>query len=527
MNRFVKAIIDFSFFLDESKRYNSVKNFFKRLLEDQNYRYGKYFNYLMIFLIISSVIIIIDEVKHPIEGWLIFYDLYVVTGFFIVEYILRFWVYNDIHKIIIEEFQESVFLERKFNFFNVAKKIISKKVEYITSPLAIIDIFAILPSFRELRILRIFVLFRAFKLLRYSHQITYFLKVFSSKKSELLTIVLLFFFVVFLSGVSIYVFEEHINPHINTIYDAFYWAFITITSVGYGDIVPISSEGRSVAAIIILVGLGLVAFATSVIVSAFNEENEELKLQKIKSKIERFSAYYLLCGYSHLAELLSARLKNNGDNFLIIDNDIQKVDEARAAGYLAIKADASSKNVLMDLQVKSKALAVITLAQDDIQNIFISLSVRSISKDILLISRMRNKNSYKKLKLAGVDKIISASNTASMLVSTLVDKPLATEAINSILSGKRHARCEQIEIFKDSSIIGKSVKDLDITSYKLILLGVSRQKEDKKREFIFNPKDEFVFMEGDILVVLGYSISISNFKNIIEKRSLKHARKKQ
>ena len=481
----------------------------------------------MIFLIISSVIIIIDEVKHPLDHWLIFYDVYIVTGFFIVEYLLRLWVYNDIHKIIIEEFQESIFLEKKFRLLSAFKKILAKKVEYITSPLAIIDIFAILPSFRELRILRIFILFRVFKLLRYSHQITHFLRVFASKKSELFTIVLLYLFVIFISGVSIYVFEEHKNPNISTIYDAFYWAFVTMTTVGYGDIVPVSNEGRSVAAIIVLIGIALVAFATSVIVSAFGEDSEELKLQKIRAKVERFPYFYIICGYSHLAELLSARLKNSGDNFVILDNDSQKVEDARRGGYLALKADASSKTVLMDLHINTKVQAVITLAQDDIQNIFISLSVRSISKDVMLISRMRNKNSYKKLKLAGVNKIISAANTASMLVSTLVNKPLATEAINSILSGKRHARCEQIEIYHDQPIIGKSIKELDLGFYKIILLGISRIDKNGKREFIFNPKDDFRIEEGDILVVLGYSISISNFKNIIEKRSIKHARKKQ
>ena len=526
MNKITKFLVDFSFFLDDSVKYNKIKKLCKKILEDQNYKYGRYFNYLMIFLIISSVSIIIDEVKHPIEYWLIFYDLYIVTGAFIVEYLARFWVYNDIHKIIIEEFQDSLFLEKKFNICEVTNRIIAKKVEYIISPLAIIDILAILPSFRELRILRIFVLFRAFKLLRYSNHITHFMKILSSKKSELLMIIFLFLFVIFISGVSIYVFEEHINPHIKTIYDAFYWSLITITSVGYGDIVPVSSEGRSVAAIIVFIGIGLIALATSIIVSAFNENDEELKADKIKGIIDKISNYYLICGYSHLAELLAVRLKKSGDNFIIIDNNSERIDKATKDGYLAYKADASKKNVLLELQMSQKALAVITLAHDDIQNIFISLSVRSLSKNVMLISRMRHKNSYKKLKLAGADKIISAVNMASMLVSTLIEKPLAIEAINSILSGKRNARCEEITIYGDSTLVGKKIGEINISFYKLILLGVSK-KHDITREFIFNPKDDFVLSEGDILVVLGYSISITNFKNIIKKRSIRYARNKR
>ncbi len=527
MNKIAKSLVNFSFFLEESKRYNKIKKFFRNLLENHNYKYNKYFNYWMIFLIISSVIIIIDEVKHPIEHWLLFYDMYIVTFFFVIEYILRMWVYDDIHKIIIEEFQDSVFLERKFRLYIALKRIVIKKVEYITSLPAIIDILAILPSFRELRILRIFVLFRAFKLLRYSNYISHFVRVIISKKSELFMLLLLFTFVVFLSGISIYVFEEHINPHINTLYDAFYWSLVTITSVGYGDIVPVSSEGRSVATIIILVGIGLVSLATSIIVSAFSEKSEELKNEKVKTMVNNFSHYYLVCGYSHLAELLAAKLKNSKDNFVIIDNDKKKIEQAIEDGYLAYKADASSKNALLELDINKKALAVITLAQDDMQNIFISLSVRSISKNVMLISRMRHKNSYKKLKLAGVDKVISSTNMASMLVGTLIDKPIATEAINSILSGKRNARCDQVEVLHNSFIEGKTIKEIDIGSYKLILLGVSRVTEFKIREFMFNPNDDFILKEGDILVVLGYTISITNFKSIIKKSSIKHARRKR
>ncbi|NPA64814.1 MAG: potassium transporter TrkA, partial [Epsilonproteobacteria bacterium] len=273
----VKLLVDFAFMLESSRRYKKIKNFFRNLLENDEYPYKKYFDLFMIFLIISSVIIIIEEVTSPISKWLYYYDVYFVTGVFIVEYLLRMWVHDDIHKIIIEEFENSLFLERPFDLKRVIKEILKKKWEYISSPLAIIDLLAILPSYRELRILRVFVLFRVFKLLRYSQNITHFFQVLTSKKSELSTLLILVAFTILVSGISLYVFEERSNPNITNLFDSFYWSLVTISTVGYGDITPQTKEGRIITMIIILSGVGLISFATSIIVSAFNERLEEMR----------------------------------------------------------------------------------------------------------------------------------------------------------------------------------------------------------------------------------------------------------
>ncbi len=522
-------LIDLAFLLDNSLRYQRIKRFFKNLLENDDYPYKKYFDYFMIFLILTSVIIIIEEVKTPIAAWLYYYDVYFVTAVFIIEYLLRLWVYNDVHKIIIAEYEESLFLERSFDLKKVFKEIAKKKLEYIFSPLAIIDLFAILPSYRELRILRIFVLFRVFKLLRYSQNITHFLQVLAAKKLELSTLLMLVAFTILVSGISIYVFEERTNPNITTLYDAFYWALVTISTVGYGDISPTTHEGRAITMIIILVGVGLISFATSIIVSAFSEKLSEIRENRIIHAARKLEGYYIICGYTNMARLLAKRLKKEGVDFLIIDYDMQVVNKALSEGYLAICEDATQKEAFKHINFDN-VKAVMALTNSDMHNIYICLNIRSFSKECFIISRAIDYNSHKKLKLAGANYIISPYVTAGFFAAKIIEEPIAIEAINDILVARKNALCEQVEVIRGSFLDGATIKDIDFDKYKLILLGIVRidpyaRSEELQHKFQFNPDENERIEAGDILIVMGYTISIAHFKSQVIESSLRHGKK--
>lgn len=529
--RLSQFLIDFAFILDNSSYYIKTKRFFRNLLENENYPYKKYFDYFMIFLILTSVVIIIEEVKTPIGKVFYYYDVYFVTGVFIVEYILRLWIYNDCRKIVINEFEESLFLEREFDTKKVLKEIVKKKFEYITSPLAIIDLLAILPSYRELRILRIFVLFRVFKLLRYSQNITHFLQVLSSKKIELFTLLMLVAFVILVSGISLYVFEERQNPHITTLFDAFYWSLVTISTVGYGDITPVTTEGRGITIVIILIGVGLISFATSIIVSAFSEKLQEIRENRVLATIKRLNEYYIICGYTHMAQLFVKRLQQDKKDFLIIDYNQEIVDELVGQGMLAICEDATKKDTFHHIDF-DQVRAVMTLTDSDMHNIYICLNIRSFSKDVFIVSRTIDFNSHKKLKLAGANYLISPYVTAGFFATKIMEQPIAVEAINNILTARKNALCEQVEVIKGSFLVGKKIEEINFDRYKLILLGVVRKDETQrleefKRKFIFNPPSEFVLECGDVLVIMGYSISIAHFKSEVIESSFKHGRKKR
>lgn len=273
-NRIVSAF----YRLDASPTYTTFKKFTKNILENNHYKYKKYFDFCMIFLVLSTIGILIYEVNHHKITFLITYEYFAIIVF-LFEWLGRLWVYSDIRKTVITDYEESLFLARKYKLSKSLKKALKEKINFIISPLSIIDLLAILPAYRPLRVLRIFLLFRLFKILRYTSSLKEFLNIFIERKFELYTLVILTGIVLFFGSTIIFVYEgpEGVNDKINHYFDAVYWALITISTVGYGDIVPITPEGKLVTLVLITNGFLVIAFSTSIVTTALSERMETIK----------------------------------------------------------------------------------------------------------------------------------------------------------------------------------------------------------------------------------------------------------
>ena len=151
-----------------------------------------------------------------------------------------------------------------------------KKLKFIFSFFGIIDVLAILPFYlsfgvdlRSLRALRFVRLFRLFKLVRYNKALKHFAKAVKIAKEEILLFLFITSILIYLSAVGIYYFEHDAQPEqFSSIFDSLWWAIITLTTVGYGDVYPITVGGRIFTFFILMIGLGIVAIPTGILSSA-------------------------------------------------------------------------------------------------------------------------------------------------------------------------------------------------------------------------------------------------------------------
>lgn len=223
----------------------------KSIVEFNDNSRSRYFSFFIQALILLSIITFsietIPDLKPQTRTVLQSIEAFCVVVF-TVEYILRIYVADN-------------------------------KPKFIFSVFGIIDILAILPFYlsfgidlRSLRALRFIRLFRILKMARYNRALSHFTRAIMVAKEEILLFLFVTFILIYFAAVGIYYFESQAQPeHFSSIFDSLWWAIITLTTVGYGDVYPITVGGRVFTFIILMIGLGIVAIPTGIISSALTK----------------------------------------------------------------------------------------------------------------------------------------------------------------------------------------------------------------------------------------------------------------
>ncbi len=229
----------------------------KQIVEINDNKLSRYFSFFIQALILISIITFsvetIPDLKPQTRSLLYGIEVFCVIVF-TIEYLLRIFVADSKPKFI-------------FSFFGI------------------IDLLAILPFYlsfgidlRSLRALRFLRLFRVLKLVRYNRAMNHFTRAIKSAKEEILLFVFITLMLIYFSAVGIYYFEHEAQPeHFSSIFDSLWWAIITLTTVGYGDVYPITVGGKVFTFIILLIGLGIVAIPTGIISSALTKSIDDKK----------------------------------------------------------------------------------------------------------------------------------------------------------------------------------------------------------------------------------------------------------
>ncbi len=503
-------LVKFSYALEGSKSYHHIKRKVYEILEDHNYKNKKYFDIAMIVLVLFTVIAFLYEVKHKPPAIIVVIEDIAIT-IFILEWLGRLWVNGNMHNKVIKHYSQARFIDSKFKFRVVLWDIVKEKLDFIFSPMSIIDLLSILPYYRPLRILRIFMFFRLFKILRYTNSISQLATIFVERKFDFLTLLTLFVFVVFAGASAIYVYEGHsnINDKIDNFFDAIYWAIITVATVGYGDISPVTVEGRVITIFLVCCSFIVLAFGNAIITSAMLHKLANMKESNSLKSISQLKKFHVICGFSKSAKVLCRELKKSNEPFIVIDKlpsaDLNLQEDER--GYKFIYGEASSPLLMERIFLQNRVKSLIAMSSNDATNTAIILNAKSIQPSLELISIVNITKNEKKLRLAGATKTIMINNLSAYIGAGYIKHPIAFEAIERLLIEDKKLIIETIEVKNSQYKQEMTIFELDFKRFKIILLGLSHH-----HEFVFNPKKDTIVKADDILIVAGYESSIKAFK---------------
>ncbi len=283
--------------------------------------------------------------------------------------------------------------------------------------------------------------------------------------------------------------------------DALFMTVTTLTTVGYGEVHPLSGFGRLYTIVFILTGVGLFLYIVSDMSEIFLEANPTalFGMRRMKKQIAQLEGHQIVCGYGRTGAEVCKHFKETQISFVVLEADSAAAKAAEKLGMLVLQGDASADETLREARI-DKAAGIVCALPDDTANTFIALSARSLNPDITIVSRSANPGSEDKMKLAGAHMVISPFVICGRRMATAVTHPLVMEFLDVVMhSPGVDLRMQQVILQNSCQLIDTTLGSADIrrTSGAMVLA----LKQNGK--LITNPPIEMVFKVGDILIALG------------------------
>jgi voltage-gated potassium channel len=299
-------------------------------------------------------------------------------------------------------------------------------------------------------------------------------------------------------------------------FDAFYMTIITVATVGYGEVAPLSQSGKLFTAFLIITSFGTFAYAVSSITKFVidGEFNEFFKNRKLNATIDKISDHVIICGYGRNGRQAAQVLKKHNKRFVVIENSATLTSTLNHKfSELVITGDSTQDEVLIKAGIL-RARAIITTLPVDADNLFIVLSARNLNKNLTIISRASEDNSDTKLKIAGANNVIMPDKVGGAHMASLVMKPDVMEFIDHITAeGGDNISLEEISFERiPDELKNKTLKDLEIRNRSgANIIGY----KTAKGEYIINPSADTLIIADSKLFVLGTQEQISALKQIL------------
>lgn len=313
--------------------------------------------------------------------------------------------------------------------------------------------------------------------------------------------------IVFSSGVFGYMFIEGWN-----FLDSLYMTVITIASVGYMEVNPLSHQGRIFTIFLIILGMGVLLFGISTF-TAFLVEGELsdiIRRRKMEKKISGLKGHYVVCGVGGVGRHVIDELRKTGRHFVAIDKCEDVCKELGEKGTLFIRGDATSTSVLKTANT-DHAKGIFCALKNDAENLLLILTAKGINPGLKIVAKAEEDESEDKMRKAGADGVVLPEFIGGLRMASEMIRPEAVTFLDKMLkSGEGVFRVEDIALAAGSAFIGKRLSASGLSDVAGITVAAVR----KGNKYIFNPPQEERLEIGDALILIGETAAIRDAKKL-------------
>ena len=296
--------------------------------------------------------------------------------------------------------------------------------------------------------------------------------------------------------------------------DALYMTVITITTVGYGEVHPLTAAGQIFSVFLIVGGVGGGLYVLSVIAGYVVEGHLRVMLgrRRMQANIAKLKDHFILCGYGRVGREVASIFAEENVPFIVIDKDEASIADAEKDGRLYIMADATDDEVLKEANI-AKARGLIVAVGSDADCLYITLSAHVLRPDLFIEARASSTGVEVKLKKAGADRIISPYSIGARRMAQLALRPTLIDFIDTTIARRgREVQLENVAVPNNSALVGLTVEETQHQT-EATILAISR----KSGRLIANPAMEEKIATGDQLIVMGTREQLTNLEGICER----------
>jgi len=286
------------------------------------------------------------------------------------------------------------------------------------------------------------------------------------------------------------------------VFDAFYMTLITVTTVGYAEIHPLSHAARVFNSALILFGVVIMLLA----IGAMTQTVIELELnqffgkRRVRSMIDKLEGHIILCGYGRVGVGAAEELKQAGAKFVVVDHDDERVERAIKSGLLAVAADANRDETLIDVGIQ-RARGLIATLSTDADNLFLILSAKNLNPNLHMSARVAVEASEQKMRRAGADFVFAPYNSTGHRMAQALLKPHVQQFLDFTTQNVGlDAGIEQVRVAERSAFTEQSLAQMQVRRELGVIVLAIRKASG---EMLFNPPAEAKIAGGDYLIVMG------------------------
>ena len=297
-----------------------------------------------------------------------------------------------------------------------------------------------------------------------------------------------------------------------TFLDSLYMTVITITTVGYREVHPLSKPGMVFTIFLILFSLGIIFYIlnTGARVIIEGEFAQLIGRKKLEKRIRKLKSHYIICGYGRMGRIISREFLASGAPFVVIEKE-PLPPGADEPGVLLVQGDATRDDVLKEAGIESAA-GLVSVLPTDAENLYVVLTAKGLNPTLNVVARAGDEGSEQKLLRAGADRVVFPYFIGGLRIAHTILKPAVMDFIEfATKSGNLELQMEEIYINEGSPLAGQSLDQCGLgRDLGIIVVGMKETHDEMK----FNPTSRSVLKAGNVLIALGEASSLKKLEQM-------------